>query len=383
MGENLKEELKKCEEELKNKQDNIKKLESYVENTKSTKVSKFGTILLYGQTETYPKELRDLISREKEIKANIEKNKQEIVSLQERRKSLDSKISGLESKKIRLISEIKKMNLKLQQLKEKQENKKNELQKMQEEQKKYDDIISKYQKERPALILNVAEELWPADLKEAYKQKRKILSEIKKYNDEDKNEQIDSLESEIKNSTKELNEVKASLGIEIVIEKNNTDNESENNNENNKKENTDKPEVKNGKEPDNELSTSEPSKKIEEDLKGYSEKLVEGFKPGNNDKKTLLQKFKLLCINLWNTIKNKVEKLYKNVKKAFPQKQVKAITAPNETKKNESNLRKNVEVDIETKEKGEEVMKQHKLNNNIEIDQDTQMLIDMLGDREK
>lgn len=383
MGENLKEELKKCEEELKNKQDNIKKLESYVENTKSTKVSKFGTILLYGQTETYPKELRDLISREKEIKANIEKNKQEIVSLQERRKSLDSKISGLESKKIRLISEIKKMNLKLQQLKEEQENKKNELQKMQEEQKKYDDIISKYQKERPALILNVAEELWPADLKEAYKQKRKILSEIKKYNDEDKNEQIDSLESEIKNSTKELNEVKASLGIEIVIEKNNTDNESENNNENNKKENTDKPEVKNGKEPDNELSTSEPSKKIEEDLKGYSEKLVEGFKPGNNDKKTLLQKFKLLCINLWNTIKNKVEKLYKNVKKAFPQKQVKAITAPNETKKNESNLRKNVEVDIETKEKGEEVMKQHKLNNNIEIDQDTQMLIDMLGDREK
>lgn len=383
MGENLREELKKCEEELKNKQDNIKKLESYVENTKSTKVSKFGTILLYGQTETYPKELRDLISREKEIKANIEKNKQEIVSLQERRKSLDSKISGLESKKIRLISEIKKMNLKLQQLKEEQENKKNELQKMQEEQKKYDDIISKYQKERPALILNVAEELWPADLKEAYKQKRKILSEIKKYNDEDKNEQIDSLESEIKNSTKELNEVKASLGIEIVIEKNNTDNESENNNENNKKENTDKPEVKNGKEPDNELSTSEPSKKIEEDLKGYSEKLVEGFKPGNNDKKTLLQKFKLLCINLWNTIKNKVEKLYKNVKKAFPQKQVKAITAPNETKKNESNLRKNVEVDIETKEKGEEVMKQHKLNNNIEIDQDTQMLIDMLGDREK
>lgn len=383
MGENLKEELKKCEEELKNKQDNIKKLESYVENTKSTKVSKFGTILLYGQTETYPKELRDLISREKEIKANIEKNKQEIVSLQERRKSLDSKISGLESKKIRLISEIKKMNLKLQQLKEEQENKKNELQKMQEEQKKYDDIISKYQKERPALILNVAEELWPADLKEAYKQKRKILSEIKKYNDEDKNEQIDSLESEIKNSTKELNEVKASLGIEIVIEKNNTDNESENNNENNKKENTDKPEVKNGKEPDNELSTSEPSKKIEEDLKGYSEKLVEGFKPGNNDKKTLLQKFKLLCINLWNTIKNKVEKLYKNVKKAFPQKQVKAITAPNETKKNESNLRKNVEVDIETKEKGEEVMKQHKLNNNIEIDQDTQMLIDMLEDREK
>lgn len=383
MGENLKEELKKCEEELKNKQDNIKKLESYVENTKSTKVSKFGTILLYGQTETYPKELRDLISREKEIKANIEKNKKEIVSLQERRKSLDSKISGLESKKIRLISEIKKMNLKLQQLKEEQENKKNELQKMQEEQKKYDDIISKYQKERPALILNVAEELWPADLKEAYKQKRKILSEIKKYNDEDKNEQIDSLESEIKNSTKELNEVKASLGIEIVIEKNNTDNESENNNENNKKENTDKPEVKNGKEPDNELSTSEPSKKIEEDLKGYSEKLVEGFKPGNNDKKTLLQKFKLLCINLWNTIKNKVEKLYKNVKKAFPQKQVKAITAPNETKKNESNLRKNVEVDIETKEKGEEVMKQHKLNNNIEIDQDTQMLIDMLGDREK
>lgn len=383
MEENLKEELKKCEEELKNKQDNIKKLESYVENTKSTKVSKFGTILLYGQTETYPKELRDLISREKEIKANIEKNKQEIVSLQERRKSLYSKISGLESKKIRLISEIKKMNLKLQQLKEEQENKKNELQKMQEEQKKYDDIISKYQKERPALILNVAEELWPADLKEAYKQKRKILSEIKKYNDEDKNEQIDSLESEIKNSTKELNEVKASLGIEIVIEKNNTDNESENNNENNKKENTDKPEVKNGKEPDNELSTSEPSKKIEEDLKGYSEKLVEGFKPGNNDKKTLLQKFKLLCINLWNTIKNKVEKLYKNVKKAFPQKQVKAITAPNETKKNESNLRKNVEVDIETKEKGEEVMKQHKLNNNIEIDQDTQMLIDMLGDREK